>query len=82
MISATLAILWFEAKSINATLAIVGGGAKKCSLYLAKSTIQGAGLGMFTGVPLEEDAYIGFGDPAIPIVDIDFHAGGSKVRRS
>ena len=36
------------------------------------------GLGIFTGIPLNEDAWVGYGDPAIPIVDTDFHAGGSK----
>ena len=33
---------------------------------------------MFTGVPLEKDEYIGYGDLAIPIYDLDFHAGGSR----
>lgn len=57
----------------------VGSKQKRCTFYLAKSTIEGAGMGVFTGVDLDEDAHIGFGDPAIPIIDIDFHAGGSKV---
>ncbi|KAL9190120.1 hypothetical protein ACHAXT_007331 [Thalassiosira profunda] len=58
-----------------------GEGARaQCSLYLAQSTIPHAGLGMFTGVPLERGQYVGFGDPAIPILDMDFHAGGSMQK--
>ena len=84
---ATRAILLASIALCGAEVAsLVGDGGGKssastdqCSLYLAKSTIPGAGLGVFTGVPLEKGAYVGFGDAAIPIVDIDFHAGGSKV---
>ncbi|KAL7545600.1 hypothetical protein ACHAWF_008953 [Thalassiosira exigua] len=55
-----------------------GAGAAQCSLYLAQSTIENAGLGVFTGVPLREDDLVGLGDLALPITDIDFHAGGDK----
>lgn len=63
---------------INANASGDDDDARKCTFYLAKSTIENSGLGVFTGIPLEEDDYIGFGDLAIPIVDIDFHAGGKK----
>jgi len=56
------------------------GGANKCSLYLAKSTIENSGLGIFTGIPLDGEEYIGFGDLSIPIFDIDFHANGSRAK--
>eukprot|EP00804_Cyclotella_cryptica_P026565 CCRYP_020446-RA/>CCRYP_020446-RA protein AED:0.34 eAED:0.34 QI:116/1/1/1/1/1/3/218/607 len=51
---------------------------KKCKLYLAKSTIPNAGLGVFTSINLFPNDSIGYGDPAIPIVDMDFHNGGSS----
>lgn len=38
--------------------------AKHCSLYLAKSTIENAGLGMFTGVSVKKGEHILFGDPS------------------
>jgi len=49
-----------------------------CGLYIAKSTITNAGLGIFTGKYLNKDDLIGYGDPTIPIIDIDFHNGGKK----
>ena len=53
---------------------------QQCTLYLAKSTIPGAGLGIFTGSPLAKGQHILYSDLAIPIVDIDFHAGGDKTK--
>lgn len=44
--------------------------AKYCSLYLAKSTIENAGLGVFTGVPVEEGGFILYGDPSSEIFHI------------
>jgi len=52
----------------------------KCKIYLAKSTIPNAGLGVFTAVDIEMNEFIGYGDPAIPIVDIDFHNDASAVK--
>ena len=46
----------------------------KCLLYLAESTIPNAGLGIFTGVPVEEGKILGrVGDAAFPTVDQDWH---------
>lgn len=80
--------LAMRASSATALLCVVatassaadGEDGAECRLYLAQSTIPHAGLGMFTGVPLERDEYVGYGDPAIPIVDIDFHAGGDSKK--
>ena len=45
-----------------------------CLLYLAESTIPNAGLGMFTGVPVEEGQLLGrVGDAAFATVDQDWH---------
>lgn len=46
----------------------------QCLLYLAESTIPNAGLGMFTGVPVEEGQLLGrVGDAAFATVDQDWH---------
>mmetsp|Transcript_30722 Transcript_30722/g.66428 ORF Transcript_30722/g.66428 Transcript_30722/m.66428 type:complete len:642 (+) Transcript_30722:93-2018(+) len=50
-----------------------------CSLYLAKSTIENAGLGIFTGIPLRKGDQIGYGDLSIPIIDLDYHVGASRI---
>ena len=48
-----------------------------CGVWLAKSTIPGAGLGMFAGKDFDEnDELLPAGDVVIPIVDIEFHQGG------
>lgn len=44
-----------------------------CSLYLAKSTIPGAGLGVFTSIPRETGDVIHSDDVAIPIPDLWYH---------
>ncbi len=46
----------------------------QCLLYLAESTIPNAGLGMFTGVEVEEGHLLGrVGDAAFATVDQDWH---------
>jgi hypothetical protein len=46
-----------------------------CDLYIAKSTIPQAGLGIFTAVAKSKGDSIGNGDKAIPIVDLYWHNG-------
>jgi hypothetical protein len=48
---------------------------KQCDLFLAPSTIPGAGLGMFVGSSKVVGESVGPGDVAIPIVDISWHNG-------
>lgn len=46
-----------------------------CGLWLAPSTIEGAGLGMYAGRSYQEDEFFqNVGDLLIPIVDIEAHA--------
>mmetsp|Transcript_24210 Transcript_24210/g.57476 ORF Transcript_24210/g.57476 Transcript_24210/m.57476 type:complete len:665 (+) Transcript_24210:54-2048(+) len=55
-----------------------------CLLYLAESTIPGAGLGMFAGKDFNEGELVGrVGDPAFPTVDQDWHNSpeGASVTR-
>jgi hypothetical protein len=47
----------------------------ECGLYIAKSTIPNAGLGIFTGIQKSKGDLIGNGDKAIPLVDIHWHNG-------
>ncbi|GAX24545.1 hypothetical protein FisN_4Hh064 [Fistulifera solaris] len=44
-----------------------------CSLYIAESTIPGAGLGMFTGVARKAKEVIWPGDVVNPVVDRKYH---------
>jgi hypothetical protein len=46
-----------------------------CELFMAASTIPGAGLGIFTAKDLEEGDYVGNGDVAIPLVEVPWHQG-------
>jgi len=47
----------------------------ECDLYIAKSTIPNAGLGIFTGVAKSKGDTIGNGDKSIPIVDFYWNNG-------
>lgn len=48
-----------------------------CGVWLAKSTIPGAGLGMFAGKDFaKNEDLLPVGDVVVPLVDIDFHLGG------
>jgi len=44
-----------------------------CGLYMAESTIPGAGLGIFTGFDREVGDRVGGGDVLIPLVDVYYH---------
>jgi hypothetical protein len=46
---------------------------------MAPSTIENSGFGVFAGVPFAEGDIFGYGDFAIPIMDLDFHAAGSRT---
>ena len=45
----------------------------RCSLYVAPSTIDGAGLGVFTSEPIDKGDRVGLSDIVIPIVDLETH---------
>jgi hypothetical protein len=45
----------------------------ECELFMAESTITGAGLGIFTGKALEVDDLVGKGDVAIPLIELIMH---------
>jgi hypothetical protein len=50
------------------------GETEICQLFLAPSTIPGAGLGTFTGRPLKQgEELLGTGDVAYPIYDFEYH---------
>lgn len=44
-----------------------------CSLYLAPSTIPGAGVGIFTSKALSQGDTVGFGDLMTPLIDLYWH---------
>ena len=44
-----------------------------CTVYMAKSTIPGAGLGIFSGVDRQAGEIIGNGDVMIPVPDVWLH---------
>jgi hypothetical protein len=49
-----------------------------CGIWLAKSTIPGAGLGIFAGKDFaKNEDLLPTGDVVIPVVDIDIHHGGN-----
>ena len=50
-------------------------GRLECDLFLADSTIPGAGIGLFSGVDKAAGDTIGNGDKAIPLVDAHWHNG-------
>ena len=45
----------------------------RCGLYVAVSTIPGAGLGAFTGIDRQPGDVIGPGDAMIPLYDVMYH---------
>lgn len=55
----------------------------ECTLYMAESTIPGAGLGVFTGVDRQQDELVWPGDVMYPVVDLDYHlhALGPRMKR-
>jgi hypothetical protein len=46
-----------------------------CGQYLAPSILPGAGLGMYSGVEIEEDDPVSYGDICIPLIDLKLHVG-------
>ena len=49
----------------------------KCTIYMAESTIPGAGYGVFTARDIPKEDFFGnSGGPAISITDMYFHNGG------
>ena len=49
-----------------------------CGLYLAPSTIEGAGLGMFTTRHRYVGETVGYGEVVIPMVEVDFYIGNQE----
>ena len=45
-----------------------------CRLFLAESTIPNAGLGIFTGIDLQEGDSVAEPDIIVPLQDYDWHA--------
>eukprot|EP00980_Cylindrotheca_fusiformis_P010647 scaffold2366_cov115-Cylindrotheca_fusiformis.AAC.21 len=73
--------LWFP--SVAATDDIEKKAHKECGIYLAKSTIPGAGLGMFAGNrDYKEDDIITSGDIAVPVFEISWHNGFEEINVS
>ena len=48
-------------------------GTEQCGLYLAPSTIPGAGLGLFAGIDFEAGEEVTPGDAMVPIRDMEWH---------
>lgn len=69
--------------SIAAAKAANKNEGDQCLLYLAESTIPNAGLGVFTGVPVDEGHMLGrVGDAAIATVDQDWHASADMISKA
>ena len=47
----------------------------ECELYIAESTIPNAGLGIFSSVEKKVGDYVGNGDVAFPLLELDWHNG-------
>lgn len=58
-----------EADSVSSTTTDNNIQHQECGIYLAPSTIPGAGLGMFAGRPFKEGDTVTTGDIVIPMVD-------------
>ena len=50
----------------------------ECGVYLAQSTIPGAGMGIFAGRNYKQNEFILDGDIVIPLVDMNWHNGWDK----
>lgn len=50
----------------------------ECGLYIAPSTIEGAGLGIFTAHRRSVGDTVGFGEVVIPMVEVPFYNGNKK----
>eukprot|EP00978_Attheya_sp_CCMP212_P029667 scaffold106070_cov58-Attheya_sp.AAC.3 len=60
---------------VTAATAAAAAAAPQCRLYLAESSVEGAGLGVFSAVSAEEGEQLGHPDLVIPVVD-SVHVGG------
>ena len=69
----TLSFTHLFALAILATLAAADDTCSTCSLYMAESTIPGAGLGIFTATERFVGDHIGQGDVLLPVVDVAYH---------
>jgi hypothetical protein len=47
----------------------------QCGLYVAESTIPGAGLGIFSAVGKDVGDVVGHGDVCVPVIDMYWHNG-------
>ncbi|KAI2512513.1 hypothetical protein MHU86_1966 [Fragilaria crotonensis] len=54
-------------------LATISSRHEQCSIYIAPSTIPGAGQGVFTSKPIANGTVIGIPDFIIPIIDLEFN---------
>ena len=76
---------WLFATIIHQTLAQsqehFGEPSRKCSLYLAPSTILNGGLGVFTGISMSKGDVFSTTDLAIPLVDLHKHNRVQKGNR-
>ena len=53
----------------------------ECGIYLAPSTIPGAGMGMFLGnTPRAINDTVTRGDIVIPVIELKFHNGGDNTK--
>jgi hypothetical protein len=59
-----------------------GSSETKCGLYLAPSSIPGAGSGVFAGDQLyRKGDIVGVGDIVIPIVELEWHNRGHHIMK-
>ena len=68
-----------SAAHTSATKASTSGSVhqrKECGVYLAPSTIPGAGMGMFAGnKEYQEGDIVTLGDLVVPVFELDWHNG-------
>ena len=50
----------------------------ECGVYLAPSTIPGAGLGMFAGKDFNKGDRVTYGDIVVPLVELEWNNGNNK----
>ena len=69
-------LLFIIAPQLSSTMASESKQRKECGIYLAPSTIPGAGMGMFAGNKLyREGEMVTFGDIVVPVFELDWHNG-------
>jgi hypothetical protein len=73
-------IAFFLILSLERTILVSSSNSNnvQCDLYLAESTIPGAGLGIFSGVTKDVGDTVGNGDVCIPFLDIYWHNDGKN----